>query len=85
MTKKDFSMVSMDIRMPVMNGLTTIKFLRQCEQGDHLSLNEHHYLAQSLYSQRNGVRIPVIALTGNIGDREIALKVGMDAPPNLLV
>lgn len=78
MAEKDFDMVFMDLRMPVMDGLTAIKFLRQCEQREHLSLAEHNELAQSLQSQRKGVRIPVVALTGNIDDQEIVLQAGMD-------
>ncbi len=79
MAGHDFGLVFMDLRMPVMDGLSAVKFLRQCEQGEHHSLTEQPYdLAQSLHSRRKGTRMPVVALTGNIGDREIVLQAGMD-------
>ena len=43
-----------------------------------LQLTSHHELAQLLSSQKKGSRVPIVALTGNIDDREIALQTGMD-------
>lgn|GEM_PF-1385459 len=78
MAERDFDVVLMDIRMPVLDGLEAIELIRKCEQGKHLSLTKHQELAQSLYSRINGARTPVVAITGNIDDREVLLKAGMD-------
>ena len=78
MAEEYFDMVFMDIRMPVMDGLAATTFLRKCEQGEYLSLADHSELAQSLHSRRNGTRLPVVAVTGNIDDREIMLQAGID-------
>lgn len=78
MVRQEVDLVFMDIRMPVMDGLTAIKFLRKCEQGEHLSLTEHRELAQSLHSRIKGTKTTVVAVTGNIDDREILIEAGMD-------
>ncbi len=78
MTDHDFDMLLMDVRMPVMDGLTATQFIRKCEQGEHLALAEQQKLAQSLHSRRVGTRIPIVAVTGNIGDQKILLRAGAD-------
>lgn len=78
LVEKNFDMVLMDIRMPVMDGLTATQVLRKCEAGDHSSVEEYPELAQSLHSLRKGTRIPVVAVTANLDFRETVLQAGMD-------
>ncbi len=78
MTKKDFAVVIIDIRMPVMDGLEATKFLRACEQGKHHHLKEHSELAQTLHSRKKNSRTPVVACTANFISMEALQEAGID-------
>ncbi len=70
--------VLMDIKMPIMDGVLATEFLRKCELGEHLSLENHPELATSLYEQRKGLRMPVVAISGAKLTRKDVLEFGMD-------
>lgn len=78
MTKADFDVVLMDSKMPVMDGVTAIDFLRKCEQGEHHLLEQHPELAESLHSRIKGSRIPVVACSAMMDDFAPFQETGVD-------
>lgn len=62
-----FDLIFMDLQMPVMDGLTATKKIRQWEQANKSSTNGQPH-------------IPIVAVTANAikGDREICLNAGMN-------
>ena len=79
--ENDFDAVLLDVQMPLMNGLQTVEFIRQCEKGEKRWPNvEYAELMERLSQKIYGKYIPVVALTAHAmeNDRLRCIDAGMD-------
>ncbi|MCI5119727.1 MAG: response regulator, partial [Candidatus Electrothrix sp. AUS4] len=80
LAKNEYSVIVMDIQMPVMNGIDATKYIRACERGEIFSGYQYEEELNELRDQIQGKYTPIVALTAHAmsEDREKCLHAGMD-------
>lgn len=80
LSKEEYDLVFMDIQMPVMDGLTTTRYIRKFEQGIIEGMPECAAIAEHLALRLGGRHLHIIAVTANAmeSDRQCCLDSGMD-------
>ncbi len=77
---ESIEIIFMDIQMPEMDGLTTTRIIRKCENGSLIPEDINNNFSKDLKHRIFKKRFPIIAMTANAmsGDREQCLNAGMD-------
>ncbi|WP_051305922.1 response regulator [Desulfogranum mediterraneum] len=81
LAEKQFTLMLMDVQMPLMDGITTTQIIRNIEQGRPSGHKLSPDLEQRLSAQLTDKHLPIIALTAHAlgSDKALCLDAGMDA------
>ncbi len=81
LSQKVYDLVLLDLHMPIMDGLTTLRFIRDFERGTAIRVPELNGLFTLLKERLYGVHTYIVAVTasGSDRDRKSCMDAGMDA------
>ena len=80
LSRKDFDLIFMDIRMPVMDGVQTANIIRSLESGQLPPMDDPKNIFPTLRKRLKGKHLSIVAMTAlDLNDEEeINLSVAMD-------